>query len=787
MSPARDHLRLRSPETVRHRTPGFRPNGPIPDRDVPAHADRLLGEIRAIRAAFSELEATDRAPTARGHLIKAEFAPESDANVGALEDKRAGAEIVSVVHDGAIVHLSKGELNYLERKVAAYADPDRNTTAGVPKNARLVSPLEDVRLASLSDISLGWLSEETVVPEREYWIELWMAGGRLSTEEERADSLSAVQWLTARENHGEVPDLPSYVAAEHDIYLIKLPGRQLRELPRLLPAAYRISPPVRAEIPWILNEDSTYTAQTGAAPADPDTVVVVADTGIAEQHGSLRAAIHEPGTSVVGDRADPTDRAGHGTRMAGIIAYADLADDIQRGRPLSPRTFLHSVKVMDGRTEPHEDLELWPERMEELVIDAEATAAQRRIYCVAIGAKPEHPGDSSLWSAAIDALSTGSRIFAVPTGNIEPSQGRPAAYPAENLAAGMTNPAEALNAVTVGAVTELTACSAGRTPVAQQAWLSPFSRCDVAGSRPIKPEVVYEGGNWATDGAGAFAERSLAVLTTSSGFAVGPPYTHSNATSAACAAASGALSEIWQVNPTLRAETVRGLLVHSARWKPEHRTQFPERVNRLRAVGYGIPSLPAAKHSTETHPSLVLESSIHPEAFDEGREMHLVALPLPDQALTLLGANDVEISVTLSYFADPNEKNSRQYQGGQLRWGIQRPLEPIANFRQRVNQLERTDNYETVAGDLPWEIGPAARSRGTIQSDRCIVPASDLLGSRNIAVWSVAGWWRNREDRDDAEINYSLIVSLNAFEADVNLYQEIKTTIDLPAVIEIEV
>jgi hypothetical protein len=140
-----------------------------------------------------------------------------------------------------------------------------------------------------------------------------------------------------------------------------------------------------------------------------------------------------------------------------------------------------------------------------------------------------------------------------------------------------------------------------------------------------------------------------------------------------------------------------------------------------------------------------------------------------------LGGAQVEISVTLSFFVEPNESRIRRYLGANLRWGIQRPLENKEDFARRVNQLERekVDDYETTAEDLPWDIGPEARSRGSVQSDRATLSATELVGGRAIGVWPVSGWWRDRGLRSERPVPYSLIVTIDAGDAEVDLYNPI--------------
>lgn len=88
--------------------------------------------------------------------------------------------------------------------------------------------------------------------------------------------------------------------------------------------------------------------------------------------------------------------------------------------------------------------------------------------------------------------------------------------------------------------------------------------------------------------------------------------------------------------------------------------------------------------------TLVAQDVIHP--FDgEGRmrEMHLHDLPWPTDVLSELGAADVRMRVTLSYFIEPNPARrgwTRRYSYSShgLRFDVRRATESIQEFRKRI-------------------------------------------------------------------------------------------------------
>ena len=74
-------------------------------------------------------------------------------------------------------------------------------------------------------------------------------------------------------------------------------------------------------------------------------------------------------------------------------------------------------------------------------------------------------------------------------------------------------------------------------------------------------------------------------------------------TSAAAAQAARMAAIIQAEYPRFWPETVRGLIVHSARWTKRMRDEFPrkQRGNRLRCYGHGFPHLGQALYSAESH------------------------------------------------------------------------------------------------------------------------------------------------------------------------------------------
>jgi hypothetical protein len=146
--------------------------------------------------------------------------------------------------------------------------------------------------------------------------------------------------------------------------------------------------------------------------------------------------------------------------------------------------------------------------------------------------------------------------------------------------------------------------------IAKSGGLSPNSTTHGTLNDTIKPDILCEGGNVIWDGTISDTYSiGLSIMTINKNFA-GKPLTVTSGTSPATAASSRMLAQIWETNPKLRPETVRGLLIHSASWTPEMLNQFPNKRDLLRACGYGTPNVTMACHSALSAVTLIAEDNI---------------------------------------------------------------------------------------------------------------------------------------------------------------------------------
>jgi hypothetical protein len=385
----------------------------------------------------------------------------------------------------------------------------------------------------------------------------------------------------------------------------------------------------------------------------------------------------------------------------------------------------------------------------------------------------------------------------------------PADHLVRNGVEPVEDPAQAWNALTVGAFTEKVDITdsdfAGYLPIAPAGELSPRSRTSVAWDRqwPVKPDIVFEGGNLAHDGAApGEAIDDLQLLTTY----YRPESRHFTTlgdTSAAAALAAGMAGSILAERPHLRPESVRALIVHSAEWTPAMRARIDAcngaktQIQALvRRYGYGVPDLGRALLSTQNDLTLVVEDELQPfqregKGTPKTRDMKLHRLPWPREQLAALGASPVELRATLSYFVEPNPgergwTRRHRYASHGLRFRIKSATESLNEFRARINQAARDEEEgaTTGVGAEEWLLG-TFRDRGSIHSDFWHGTAADLAARDAIGVFPVGGWWKEKPylERYDGLAHYALVVTIRVPGLEVDIYTPVEAQVAIAATI----
>ena len=828
--PHKPHFILKNTGTAEpFQLPGGGGSQETPARDRRQHGDLLWQQLVTLRPKIEQARAQQAsAGMDEGFGLQVEFEsfPDIELAFESLARERSGIELFNVRHEDnrtmATIFVPDGKLNILENLVTAYLDESRDKInkkedVSKPRNQKLLDAISHIRVASLKAL---WTDDPEIFPQSDQealWWEVW-----LPVKENRG---AEVQRFTHLAKSLEFELAPGQIDfPERTVLLIYGSRGQMRrsimtlnsiaELQRGKETAdFFDSLPPEEQPEWSddLLQHLNLAVEDQQAPH-----VCVLDTGVNNGHPLLASSLSSHDLHTIEPGWGTNDNQGHGTEMAGLALLGDLTPVLASNQPVSIDHRLESVKLLDRNHSNSSDSRHHGYLTIQAVSYPEVTAPdRRRVFSMAITARDARDrGRPSAWSATIDRLAVDyenqgetPRLFVISAGNVDDPHAW-SQYPASNTSSSIHDPGQAWNALTVGASTELTHITEpgakNYQPIAPAGGLSSFSTTSQTWQPhwPLKPDVVFEGGNAANDGLGAVTMPSLKLLTTNSNINQ-RLFTTTNATSAATALAARMAARLMAEYPDLRVATIRGLMVHSAQWTAQMRRQFlsnpskpnkQDMVNLARHCGFGQPALERALWSVENSLTLVCEDSLHP-FIKEGssapvtRDMKLHRLPWPLQALEALGETEVEMRVTIAYFIEPNPsargvKSRYCYESHGLRFDVKRSHESDDEFRQRINKVARDaeEGTGTSSGDdSKWLLGTRNRHKGSLHSDIWTGSAADLASRGLLAVFPVSGWWKTRPrlERYDQRADYSLLVSIHAPEADVELYTAIENQIEI--------
>ena len=769
----------------------------IPDRDPAVHRDYLVEQIRTLQERVADRDPAGRAPGASRELIAIQVEPESDIAEQSLADKRSDVKLVSFDDDTQVVLLDAptGELKHLVSKAEHFGDDTKVTKkTGKRASERAIAPIATIALAETANLSGPRYRSTELVAGNSYWFELACRGGVIPGEEPTETSRSEIQHVLGELGFDGAPQ--EFVAAERLMVYLRLTDPQLRSLVDRTDCIYEfdlLAPELRTWL--ILNQPTAPTIEDFvlSPPDEHAASVVLLDTGIAPDHPLLKQAVLSA-TSVVPNDTSPDDVEGHGTQLAGIALYDELIDAVDRGEHTA-RHWLQSARILIGNgvgSASEDDRPYWPATTTaatESAIDNDPNQDRVRAFVLATAADNPSPGAPTSWSAALDELAySRDTLIAVSAGNCHVDLAIVGDYPRENLTRPILDPAQSVNAITVGGYTTLCALSPDlphHAAVAGDGGVSPNTTAGIRG-QPIKPDIVLEAGNVGFDGALPNVADTMVRLTTSHDYNINP-FSAISGTSCAAALAGQALALISNENPALTSQTLRGLLVHSSRWTAAMMNDLPDLDDRLSLCGYGVPNIVRASLCARERATVVFEddlaNAIEGEDGKLVRPVKMFQLPIPTDELEALGDAQVELSVTLSYFTQPHLVRGRLHHGLDLQWDMQGPTESDDEFRKRINRLHRTEKGPAKTESFPWIIGKQKRSRGTVQSDRWTGPATFLGGTKWLAVYPVLGWWDQRLELRRSSMPFSLIVTVDVPQG-TDIYTPISLGIEVPVTVD---
>ncbi|MDB6124754.1 MAG: in-like serine protease, partial [Pedosphaera sp.] len=681
------HLFLPGPSNTRDDYSNPRRGGDGPRlrvQDRPTHAEHVTRRLQEAWTMAKDRQAVSHADR-QGVYLEFSSEPGFDLYLKGLEELGSGIRLLNVKTEGAtgtettkatvfVPHSKSG--HFLQRAIA-YANqenPPRKDGTTTPKNATLINSIGDVRAAILE--SSFWQDARDRIPaEMPDWVEVWLSSEDL-TVIETFRSLCLERGIQLGEGRLTFP--------ERTVLLVLANRTQLNDLIENSDsiAEFRAAREVATFFVEEANTDQVARVddifqRTRILNAD-EIVVLVLDHGVNNGHRLLEAVLSDDDCHAVDPRWGTNDDHGHGTLMAGTAAFGDILESLANKRSIIVRHGLESAKILPPPPETNSK-RLWGYFTSQGVSRAEIQAPHRkRIICMAItsGDQPTR-GRPTSWSGQIDEMASGAnddkrRLIILSAGNVDdPDDWK--AYPDSNKTREVQDPAQAWNALSVGAFTNKTRITdptlVGYRAIATTGGLSPFSSTSITWPNrkwPIKPEVLFEGGNVAMgSNKSVFDSDDLKLLSTYFNPQVAQ-FSPFAATSVASAQAAYMAARIQAAYPNAWPETIRALIVHSAEWTDVQKKHFLIDESKrayyelTKVCGYGVPNIERAMSCAANSLSLISEATIQPFGKHESqsryisKDMHVYRFPWPLKVLSDLGEMPIKTRVTLSYFIEPS-------------------------------------------------------------------------------------------------------------------------------------
>lgn len=811
-------------ENFRSRNTGRNPE--VPEKDRLAHGAFLFGRYSTVLSEYDARRQSIAEPISEDVGIYVEIIGQQGVKLPLTSLDNRDFKLCSCKFENdrevAVVFVPERRRESFHRKITQYLTEE--TRSKKPKNRPLVDSIADIRLAALKDF---WTDDESLFPHDEneiFWWEVWI---KVKKDFEIGTFVqSLAHKLQARVGN---TSLRFYDSA---VFLLEASRTQLNTIPDLISNLEELR---RAkETPNVFLDSSAKDQMQWAnnllerlqIDQDASVAVTILDTGVNYHHPLIAPVCNESQASVwlpewphfgSYNKQNADD---HGSRQAGLAIFGDVQEALVQNHPIFVCHKIESGRILPPRG--GNDPELYGAITVGTASMFEAERPTwRRVYSLAVTAPigDKEGGLPTSWSSEIDLFCSGmvddyQRLFVISAGNnrnLDPAVD----YWDQLHLSQIEDPAQAWNALTVGAFTEKTTNDdplfAGWSPLAKSGDVAPASRSSVNWSfrnqAAYKPDVVAEGGNrLLSPDCTEITNADVVSLLTTSGNVTGQLFEVTADTSAATAITSRQAAILMATYPDFWPETIRGLLVHSAQWTKRmwhrfgdlQRGHSPKRAKEimLRSFGYGVVDLERAQYSAKHALTLIAQDSIQPFFKEQEdtpssdpklHEMQLYSLPWPSDVLLRLPAEtEVKLRVTLSYFIEPNPgrhgyRQRYSYQSHGLRFAMIRPGQSVENFRHSINAIANSDDeYAGPEGDADgWTFGTHLRTRGSLHSDVWTGSAAALADMHTIAVYPVGGWWKYRtaEERWQKEARYSLIVSIDLPDESVDIYSVVQNIV----------
>jgi len=300
----------------------------------------------------------------------------------------------------------------------------------------------------------------------------------------------------------------------------------------------------------------------------------------------------------------------------------------------------------------------------------------------------------------------------------------------------------------------------------------------------VKPDVVEYGGDFVHEKTGAkllsnepSVSPELVCSTASGGNAVGRFSVGTSFAAPKVAHIAGWLNKKF---PQLSTISYKALIVQSARL-PQDKWRNPS-LDDIRCMGYGIPSLERASENSNNRITFLAEGFATPKSAD----IFMVKVPAEINRPGL--DNEILIEITLNFHAPVRRtrKLTKSYLSTWLTWEVSARDESYQDFCDRVIKSIDDPRSNNSGRDVQWMIFDRGnngmvrdmkRQDSTTQKDWAIVRSNQLPDEFSLAVVGHLSWEKDMK----AQVPYSIVVSFEAMDTSINVYQlfEVENRVDI--------
>jgi hypothetical protein len=669
--------------------------------------------------------------------------------------------------------------------------------------------LQEVRALS-SQERRGSRIQEHGFPLKEFFyldVDLWHPGDEVLIRE----ILDKIRFV-CRNYNGE---LTEYLHTS-SLLLTKIYGtQQLADALLELDIVARVDLPPKLSPAYTEIFNNIVPPDLDALPSEDTPAVCVVDSGVLSGHPFLRNWVIEERDFDTGENT-PTDQNGHGTSVAGLVAYGSIADCLENNT-WEPKVQIYSAKVL--RHDPYWGAIIPEEhRSEKITEDAIRYFAKER-NCKIFNLSLENQGEvyrngrQFPWAEKLDELAreldivivliTGNRSASLPENVYTREQFQKGILKKllEDPDQRICNPGTAALALTVGALARSDALGhheqqgglrlKGAFPGSPSHSPAPFTRTGTGYSSgsinsAIKPELVDYGGNAAIQVIAGTQprwfnnhillgeptlclEKNGRFIGSSCGTSFASPHV---AHAAAIAATS--LEKAIKQKPS--ANLIRALVGSATVFPPCPEGWLGDEEETLRLIGYGMCSVDDLTWSKRNRVRLVAMDEI------EMDKLHIYRVAVPEIFLSTPGRRG--ITVSLAY--DPPVRASRKEYLANTMW-----IEAFQGLTS--DQVERYRSRRTAEepGDIPsWaEIGMRpSKTRlewSTLQVRRKEWKRKPSLRTpadeREPIIHIVVGCKKRFPTGLDIQQQYGLVVLFWHEAEQIELYQSLQNRVTLKA------